>query len=124
MKPYIQHLYHLLNNLILVSYNFQNIVSQLAERFETTAADVRNLARRVTQRDQSLNAPISDEFVESWLDQLKSDTETPEDHIAKDSERVELCELIKRALQYLPAREQFIIKSRYLAEAKQTFSSI
>ena len=102
----------------------ENIVSQLAERFETTAADVRNLARRVTQRDQSLDTPICDEFGESWLDQLKSDTETPEDSIAKDSEKIELCELIVRAMQNLPTREQFIIKSRYFAEAKQTFASI
>ena len=106
------------------SIGYENLVSQLAERFETTAADVRNLARRVTQRDQSLNTPISGEFGESWLDRLKSDAETPEDRIAKDSERIELCELIVRGMQNLPAREQFIIKSRYFAEARQTFASI
>ena len=37
---------------------------------------------------------------------------------------MELRELMARAMQKLPAREQFIIKNRYFAEVKQTFSSI
>ena len=102
----------------------EQIVSQLAERFETTAADVRNLARRVTQRDQSLNTKISNASSETWLDQLESDAETPEEHIVKNSERTELRELMVRALQNLPAREQFIIKCRYFTEVRRTFSSI
>ena len=102
----------------------ENIVTQLAERFETTAVDVRNLARRVTLRDQSLDAPISGEHGETWLDQLKSDAETPEECIVQESEKTILSELMKRALQKLPAREQFIIKNRYFVEAKQTFASI
>ena len=102
----------------------ENIVTQLAERFETTAVDVRNLARRVTLRDQSLDAPISDEYGETWLDQLKSDAETPEERIVQESEKTILSELMERALQKLPAREQFIIKNRYFVEAKQTFASI
>ena len=102
----------------------ENIVTQLAERFETTAVDVRNLARRVTLRDQSLDAPISGEHGETWLDQLKSDAETPEESIVQESEKTILSELMKRALQKLPAREQFIIKNRYFVEAKQTFASI
>ena len=102
----------------------ENIVTQLAERFETTAVDVRNLARRVTLRDQSLDAPISGEHGETWLDQLKSDAETPEESIVQESEKTILSELMKRALQKLPAREHFIIKNRYFVEAKQTFASI
>ena len=101
-----------------------NIASQLAERFETTATDVRNLARRITQRDQSLDAPIFDEPNVSWLDHLKSETQTPEEHLAEKSEKMELRELMARAMNKLPAREQFIIKNRYFAEAKQTFTSI
>ena len=102
----------------------ENIVTQLAERFETTAVDVRNLARRVTLRDQSLDAPISGEHGETWLDQLKSDAKTPEECIVQESEKTILSELMERALQKLPAREQFIIKNRYFVEAKQTFASI
>ena len=101
-----------------------NIASQLAERFETTAADVRNLARRITLRDQSLNTQLTDEFNETWLDYLKSETQTPEEHLAEESERMELQELMARAMHRLPAREQFIIKNRYFAEVKQTFASI
>ena len=102
----------------------ENIVSQLSERFETTAADVRGLARRVTHRDQSLNTKISNESSETWLDQLQSNVDTPEEHIVKINETTELRNLMVRALQKLPAREQFIIKCRYFTEARQTFSSI
>ena len=102
----------------------ENIVSQLAERFETTAADVRNLARRVTQRDQSLDTPISDEYGETWLQKLKCESETPEELVVKQSEKTELCQLLGRALNKLPAREKFIIENRYFAEVRQTFASI
>ena len=102
----------------------ENIVTQLAERFETTAVDVRNLARRVTLRDQSLDAPISDEYGETWLDQLKCDAKTPEECIVQESEKTILSELMELALEKLPASEQFIIKNRYFVEAKKTFASI
>jgi len=102
----------------------ENIVSQLAERFETTAIDVRNLARRVTQRDQSLDSPISGEFGETWLERLKSENETPEEFVAQQSEKTELRQLLDRALRKLPAREQFIIENRYFADVRQTFASI
>ena len=98
--------------------------TQLAERFETTAAEVKNLARRVSQRDQSLDTSLSDDGVASWLDLLRSDAPTPEDRLAEESENHALGQLIARALEKLPAREQFIIRNRYFAEAKQTFASI
>ncbi|MBO33335.1 MAG: RNA polymerase factor sigma-32 [Rhodospirillaceae bacterium] len=101
-----------------------DLSSKLAERFETTAADVKSLARRITQRDQSLNAKITEYGNESWLDQLVSDHPTPEDSLAFESERRDIRELIAKALAALPAREEFIIRSRYLTEAKRTFAAL
>ncbi len=100
------------------------LAAQLAERFETTAADVKNLARRVAQRDQSLNTPLSDENANSWLDVLRSDAPSPEDKLAEESETTALSELMTLALENLPDRERFIIRNRYFAEARQTFASI
>jgi len=100
------------------------LASQLAERFETTAADVKNLARRVSQRDQSLDSSLSDDGATSWLDLLRSDAPSPEEQLAEESEKLALGELIARALEKLPDREQFIIRNRYFAEAKQTFASL
>ena len=41
-----------------------------------------------------------------------------------DNEKAKICEVMGRALKKLPAREQFIIRHRYLEGAKQTFASI
>ena len=100
------------------------LAAQLAERFETTAADVKNLARRVAQRDQSLDTPLSDDTANSWLEVLRSDALSPEDKLAEESETTALRELMTLALENLPDRERFIIRNRYFAEAKQTFASI
>ena len=100
------------------------LATQLAERFETTAADVKNLARRVAQRDQSLDTPLSYDSASSWLDLLRSDAPSPEDKLAEESETTALSELITLALEGLSDRERFIIRNRYFAEAKQTFASI
>lgn len=98
--------------------------TRLAERFETTAADVRGLARRISHRDQSLNAPLGEATDESWIDRLASDAPNPEETLAAESEKTALQDLLAMALAKLPDREQFIIEHRYLTEARQTFASI
>ena len=101
-----------------------DIVSRLAERFETTASDVRNLARRVTTKDLSLNVRVFEDSNESWLDMLASDDSTAEEALAAEGERLQLSDIIAKALANLPDREQFIIRHRYFSEAKQTFAAI
>ena len=91
------------------------LAAQLAERFETTAADVKNLARRIAQRDQSLDTPLSDDSSNSWLELLRSDAPSPEDKLAEESETTALRELMTLALENLPDRERFIIRNRYFA---------
>jgi RNA polymerase sigma-32 factor len=100
------------------------IVTRLAERFETTSADVRNLARRVTSKDQSLNAQLSSDSEGSWLDMLASKSPTPEEALEAKGDRLQLRGIITKALANLPDREQFIIRNRYLSEAKKTFAAI
>ncbi|MBT5939525.1 MAG: RNA polymerase factor sigma-32, partial [Rhodospirillaceae bacterium] len=100
------------------------IVARLAERFETTAADVRNLARRITHKDQSLNTHLSEEGNDSWLDMLASNAPSVEETLEAEGDRLQLSDIIAKALAKLPDREQFIIRHRYLTEAKQTFAAI
>lgn len=100
------------------------IVTRLAERFDSTAADVRNLARRVTSKDRSLNTRISEEGEDSWLDRLVSEEPNAEEVLAAEGERLHLSDILAKALGKLPDREQFIIRHRYLSEAKQTFAAI
>jgi len=103
------------------------IIQRLSGRFETTAAEVRALARRVTQRDQSLDVRVAGnekETTTTWLDLLTSDEPTPEDRLVIESEHRVLADVVAFALARLPAREQFIIRNRYLTEAKRTLASI
>lgn len=100
-----------------------DIAARLADRFGTTASEVANLARRISHRDQSLNGRPADAS-ESWLDRLVSDEPTPEDRLAHAGERRRVAEILSAALARLPAREQLIIRKRYLEEVKVTFASI
>ena len=104
----------------------EDIIQKLADRFETTAADVRALARRVTHRDTSLDQAIvvHDGSTTTWLDQLRADEPTAEEKLVMDSERRLTAELTAVALAHLPAREQFIIRNRYCSGAKRTLASI
>ncbi len=97
---------------------------KLADRFETTAADVANLAQRISHRDMSLNVELSDAAGETWLDRLQSHDPNPEEQLAEASERNAVQELLAMAIAKLPDREQFIIEHRYLREARQTFAAI
>ncbi|MEE2745994.1 MAG: RNA polymerase factor sigma-32, partial [Pseudomonadota bacterium] len=101
-----------------------NIVTQLAERFGTTASDVQSLARRVSHRDQSLNWSNDERNGPGWLEQLKSNQPNPEESLTDKSEILVLRSLIVRAIHKLPDRERFIIKNRYFAEVKRTFTAI
>lgn len=102
----------------------EELVQRLSERFETAADEVRALARRITHRDQSLHAPRSAEGEGAWIDDLRSDIPTPEDRLVQESETRLVAQLIEMALAKLPARERFIIQSRYFDEAKRTLASI
>ncbi|NQV54256.1 MAG: RNA polymerase factor sigma-32 [Rhodospirillales bacterium] len=104
----------------------EDFAAKLAGRFETKAADVISIARRIANRDLSLNIPINkdDTNSESWLEQLPSDQTNAEDKLVAEGEHKALGDLLARALAKLPDREQFIIRGRYFTEAKQTFASL
>jgi len=100
------------------------IVARLAERFETTASDVRNLARRMASKDQSLDAQISGRGGDVWMNVLASNEPNAEEVLETKGEKKELYNIITKALSSLSDREQFVIRQRYLLEAKKTFASL
>ncbi|MDA0238708.1 MAG: sigma-70 family RNA polymerase sigma factor [Proteobacteria bacterium] len=101
-----------------------DMAARLADRFGTTATDVTNLARRVANRDHSLDGAVSSEAKETWLDQIPSNEPSAEERLVESGERRAVGDLIASALGRLPDREQFIIRRRYLEDAKETFASI
>ncbi len=101
------------------------IAAKLARGFDTTAVEVRALARRVAGGDWSLDQLIGGRDGEqTWMERLTSDAPTPEDTVVEASQRRFLTNLIDRALAMLPPREELIIRRRYFEEARQTFEAI
>jgi RNA polymerase sigma-32 factor len=97
-------------------------IARLAKQFNSTAAEVVRLARRMTGRDSSLDQPAA--AGGTLIDRLAGELSSPEHVFAQVSEQRFLGEAIKRALAMLTPREQLVIRKRYFEEAKDTFEAI
>lgn len=105
----------------------EELAARLARSFDTTAAEVRALARRVALGDQSLDQVGEDAAGRdgrSRLERMASADPNPEESLVAASESRFLGDLVDRALAMLPPREALIIRKRYLEEARQTFEAI
>ena len=100
------------------------LTAKIAERFDTTKADVIALARRIANRDQSLDVRPGAPGGASWLERLVSGETNAEERLAEDGEKRVLSEFLSRALDMLPDRERAIIHGRYFDEAKRTFAAL
>jgi len=100
------------------------IVMRLADRFQTTALDVRNLAMRITNKDQSLHAQLSGRNGDTWLDNLISVEPNAEEALTAKRDKKQLSSVLTKALANLSDREEFIIRHRYLMDVKKTFASL
>ncbi len=99
-------------------------VARLSRGLDTTATEVRALARRVAGGDWSLDQPTNEDGGTTWLDRLAEESPTPEEAVVEASERRFVSEIVAKALAMLPPREEFIIRRRYFEEARQTFEGI
>jgi RNA polymerase sigma-32 factor len=100
------------------------LVAKVADRFDTTKADVLALARRIAHRDHSLDAKLGSERAETLLDKLADGEPNAEERLAEDGEKRLIGDLLSRALEMLPDRERAIIRGRYFDEAKRTFAAL
>lgn len=87
------------------------IAASLAAKFDTTVAEVKDLARRVARLDRAS---------ESELLAVAAPGPSPEEAAASG----QAARLIERALALLPNRERLVIQRRHLDEAKATFEAI
>ena len=102
----------------------EDFVAALANRFNTSVAEVTSLARRISQPDQSLDeAPASGNGT-SLLDRLADDGPTPEDHVVAASETRLHRDCLARGLSDLPPRERFIIGRRFFGEPKPSRAAL
>ncbi|MBT6117005.1 MAG: RNA polymerase factor sigma-32 [Rhodospirillaceae bacterium] len=105
------------------------VAHNLSRHFGLPLRDVLSTAGRVARSDWSLNAPAGargqgEEVREDWIDHVRDERPTPEEAVAQASEAHFFRDAIGRAMQALDAREQVIIRRRYMDEAKTTFAAL
>ena len=100
--------------------------SKLAEQFSISEADITHLDRRITARDLSLNAPVSnaDEDSMEFIDILEDDTPSPEVLVARTQETEFRQKYLKDAMFQLSERERHIFTERRLKEDPITLEKL
>lgn len=100
----------------------EDVAAGMAARFGVSVAEAVAVARRMAGVDRSLDQPAGS--APSALDAIASPAPSPEAAVAAASEQRHLAGTLAAALATLPLREQVVIRRRYLAEARATFSAI
>jgi RNA polymerase sigma-32 factor len=100
----------------------EDVAAGMAARFGVSVAEAVAVARRMAGVDRSLDQPAGSSS--SALDAIASPAPSPEAAVAAASEQRHLAGTLAAALATLSLREQVVIRRRYLAEARATFSAI
>ena len=100
--------------------------AKLAEQFSISEADITHLDRRITARDLSLNAPVSNSEEDSmeFIDILEDDTPSPEVLVARTQETEFRQKYLKDAMFQLSERERHIFTERQLIEDPITLEKL
>ena len=97
----------------------------LSKQFGLSADDILNMNRRMSARDYSLNAPVSEDgdSVE-FMDTLVDDSPSPEAIVAQREEAGIHNEMLQAALAELPERERHIFVERRLKDDPVTLEQL
>ena len=100
--------------------------AKLAEQFSISEADITHLDRRITARDLSLNAPVSNSEEDSmeFIDILEDETPSPEVLVARTQETKFRQKYLKDAMLQLSERERHIFTERRLKEDPITLEKL
>ncbi|MDE0538566.1 MAG: RNA polymerase sigma factor RpoH [Rhodospirillales bacterium] len=97
----------------------------LSKQFGLSADDILNMNRRMSARDYSLNAPVSEDgdSVE-FMDTLVDESPSPEAIVAQREEAGIRNEMLQAALAELPERERHIFVERRLRDDPVTLEQL
>jgi len=101
----------------------EDLVRNLATRFNTSVSDVLKFARRISRPDQSLNVPVKQEQT-TLIERIVDERPDPEISLINKFDGRILLEQLSTALSTLPPRETFIIKRRFLTDRIRTRSDL
>ena len=97
---------------------------RVAEELNVSETDAREMNRRLSARDFSLNTPMPKEDGLEYQDVLADTAADPEATVARAEENGLRREMLARAMQTLPARERDIIAARRLSEKPETLEAL
>ena len=97
---------------------------QLSEVLNVTAREIIDMNRRMSTRDVSLNAPVSDDDAAEFQDTLVDDSPNPEVLTAEREERDYRMGLLNAAMATLPDRERHIFVERRLKDDPVTLEEL
>ncbi|MBT4889348.1 MAG: RNA polymerase sigma factor RpoH [Rhodospirillales bacterium] len=103
----------------------ENQAKQISDATNVAVHDVQNMNRRLSSRDHSLNATVSDEEGSNeFIDTLVDSGPTPEMVLSRSQMSDERGALLGDALADLPERDREIIKERYLSDEPKTLEEL
>ena len=92
----------------------------LASNLQISTSDVINMDIKISQHEGSLNAKISDEGNNEFLDLIEDEDARPDDAVFSKEDKSFKTDLICNSMKILNNREKKIIESRYLSENRKT----
>ena len=92
----------------------------LASNLQISTSDVINMDIKISQHEGSLNAKISDEGNNEFLDLIEDEDARPDDAVFSKEDKSFKKDLIYDSMKILNKREKIIIKNRYLFENRKT----
>ncbi len=114
-KSLFFNLRRLLGEIVESDRGGDDIAGALAERFNTSVAEVVGFARRIARPDLSLETPAAGDGSSPLIDLVRDQRPDPEDALVTAREGRLWRERLKDALATLPPRELLIIRRRFLA---------
>ncbi len=102
----------------------RSIVEQIAERMNLPIKDVKNMNRRMSGKDFSLNTKRDTDDDGEWIDWLEDPQQNQELVIAKKDEIKKQREVLQYAMSFLKPREYDIFIQRHLKEPPPTLGDL
>ena len=96
----------------------------LSLRFNADPQQIEEIILRLTNRDQSLNNPITYGSNTSFLDSLADTTLSPEDRIIESQQTSFMKKEIDQAMDNLTPRERYITQHRIMTETPATLEDL
>jgi RNA polymerase sigma-32 factor len=97
---------------------------KIADRLNVREADVVEMNRRMSGRDQSLNTPVAEDGDAEWQDWLEEESANQESSLGEQEEIRVRRDLLQRAMTGLTDRERHIIAERRLSDTPKTLDDL